>query len=903
MIPRSWLHPLESDDALWLERTRRSLRRAGLDPLTLESREHCIEQLRAAREPVLWMAAGSWLVQDGPLATIPTSATGRPLIALGAVRDGPGTEQWRKVLGRRGGDFDRRGLLSPRVPSPRSAWLAPEAARQLGTRLALGEDWVTAWRRLLAGREFRKVHLPVLDVRSWCGLRVLLVITSIQIGGAERVTLDLAHELKRLGVAVAVAALGRPTRAAFPEPTHFFDLSGTARDPESRAAAITRTAREFGADLVHGHLLSAAEARAIRALGLPLVLTLHNMPAGWPSGVGDGGPPLADLILACSCAVAEQAQEAHLGAPIRTVWNGIDTGPILPPEARNTLRSAWRNRLGWTQDDWVMIAIANPRRQKCLARLPAILALLQQRLGARPVRLLLAGAPARGSEDAGQAASELDAAVAAYPRPESIRSIGAVHEIGEVLAASDALISVSAFEGLSLAHLEALAAGLPVVATDAGGTREVAAQTSALRLLPLEATDHEVAAALAEVASAPAAPAPPLPASFKRHEMAARTHWFYPQVLGPRPPAGEGLWLIINNFSTGGAQSSARRLLLGLAARGVKVRAVVVEEHPKKPTPGRAALLAAGIPVLAVPPPGSLDSPWAAARVIEAIAADRPRAVLFWNVIQVLKVLIADSLLDVPIYDVSPGEMYFHSLARYLAYPRPALPYRDARAYGARLSGVVVKYASEAEQAAQTLDAPVHVIPNGVPLASLPRPSRQAGRLVLGTAARLSPDKRLGDLLEATRLAAPRLPRFVLRIAGGVERGAENHARELRRAARGLPVEWCGELADTREFLAGLDLFVMISEPSGCPNASLEALAAGVPVIATDVGGAKEQIVDGVCGRLTPPRDTGALAKAIVDLAHDAPQRAAFAEAGCAHIREHFSLERMLAGYMKLCGL
>ncbi|EDY19174.1 glycosyl transferase group 1 [Chthoniobacter flavus Ellin428] len=888
---------------MWIERTRRALRHAGIESEAIASREQWIERLRSTREPVLWMASGAWPLQEGALPSIPSSATGRPLIALGAVRDGHEAKRWQTLLTKHGGDFDRRSWPAPRIPTPASALLAPEAAGQLGARLESGDDWTTAWRRLLAMREFRKVHLPILDVRRWRGWRVLMVVTSIQIGGAERVTLDLAHELSRLGVAVAVAVLGRPTRPSFPEPAHFFDLSHVPRDAETRARAIAAAAREFGADLVHGHLLSAAEARAVRAQGVPLVLTLHNMPAGWPAGVGDGGPPLADLILACSVAVAEQAQEANLGAPIRTVWNGIDPAAVALREPRESVRQKWRARLGWSQGDFVIIAIANPRRQKCLARLPAILAAVQPRLAPRSVRLLLAGAPSRGSVDAGQAASELDAAIATYPHPESIHSTGAVQEIGEVLAASDVLASVSAFEGLSLAHLEALAAGLPVVATDAGGTREIAAQTTSLRLLSIEATDDEVAAALAEIASAPRTSPPPLPASFHRPQMAARTFWFYPQILTPRRSAGDGLWLITNNFSIGGAQSSARRLLLGLASRGIKVRAAVMEEHPAKPTPGRAALLADGIPVTAVPPPAALDSPLAVARLLEAITADRPRAILFWNVIPVLKILITDSLLEAPLFDVSPGEMYFHSLARYFANPRPALPCRHPREYGARLAGVVVKYATEAKQAMHTLGTPVHVISNGVPLETQPRPSRTPGLLVLGTAARLSPDKRLGDLLEAVRLAAPRLPGFVLRIAGGVERGAEAHARELRRAARGLPIEWCGELTDTRNFLTGLDLFVMISEPSGCPNASLEALAAGVAVVATDVGGAGEQILDGVCGRLVPRRNAAALAEAIVTLAHDPVLRAAFATAGRAHIRERFSMERMLDNYTALCGL
>ena len=886
-----WILALEPGDALRLGRTERSLAQAGFAPEIVESRDDLMARLGSSSGPVLMLSAGAWFVGNDALPPIPASATGRPLIALGAVRDSPDElhPRWREAFRKHGGDFDHASGLPP----PACVYLEAVAANAFATSLRKENDFSSAWTHLLAAREFRKVHLPAIDVHEFAGMRVLQVITSIQLGGAERVTLDLAHELLRLGVAVAVAALGRPTREAFPEPPDFYDLSRTPCDAGARGAAISEAAREFGADLVHAHLITADEAREIRAHALPLVMSLHNTPEGWPAGIGRK-TACADLIIACSRAVETHAIDAQLGAPIRTVWNGID--PVTKSSG------GMRAQFGWNADDFVVLAIANPRRQKRLDRLPAILAALQPRLAPRRARLLIAGAPARGSADAEAAAVALHAAIAASPARADIAWPGALEAIGDVLATGDVLLSVSAHEGLSLAHLEALSAGVPVLATEVGGTREIAAQAPAMTLLPPDAEDAAFVDALEKIAVEKSPRTPSLPASFTRQAMATRTRWLYPRILSRKASAGDGVWLITNNLSTGGAQSSARRLLLGLAQRGVTVRAAVAEEHPSHPTAGRAALIEAGISVFAIPPPESLDAPEAAARILAAIVADPPRAVLFWNLIPVFKILLADALLHTPVFDVSPGEMFFASLTRYFANPRTGLPYRSPREYGARLAGVIVKYAAESTRAAQTLGAPVHVIRNGVALDETPHIIQRQGPLVLGTAARLSPDKRLGDLLDAIRLAAPHMPPFTLRFAGGLERGFESHAAALRAHARGLPVEWCGELPDTRDFLAGLDIFVMISEPSGCPNASLEAMAAGIPVIATDAGGAAEQIENGTNGILVRARNPTALADAIARLAHDPVCREAFARAGRERIREHFSVGRMIDSYAEVCG-
>jgi glycosyltransferase involved in cell wall biosynthesis len=232
--------------------------------------------------------------------------------------------------------------------------------------------------------------------------------------------------------------------------------------------------------------------------------------------------------------------------------------------------------------------------------------------------------------------------------------------------------------------------------------------------------------------------------------------------------------------------------------------------------------------------------------------------------------------------------------------PPPGLPCRVPVDYGHLLECFTVKYSAEAERAA-TIGAQVRVIPNGVILPDQPRRRSQVdGAFVFGTAVRVSPQKRLDELIQAFRLALPDLPPSVLRIAGGVETGAEACAAEFRELADGLPVEWIGETRDIGAFHAGCDVFVMISDPAGCPNASLEALASGLPVIATDVGGASEQVIDGVNGFLVPKRDIPALAQAMVEITRDPVRRDAMSEAAREHIRRHFTLERMTEDYLRL---
>ncbi|MEA3212026.1 MAG: hypothetical protein QOE70_5083 [Chthoniobacter sp.] len=892
-------------------RTERSLAAAGLavDREPAGDSGALAAQLRAGSGPVLIVAAGAWLVARGSIPAIPASATGKPLIGVGAIRQARDevsawnveAAAWSRHLRRCGGDLQRRSWLPRSLPRIAALYLDSASRHALATWLEEGAQLIDAVCRLIRNRDFRAVHLPALDVHSDDALRVLQVVTTIQIGGAERVALDLAEELNRQHVRTAVAALGSATRLAYPQPPCFRDLSTVANHPEARGDAIADAARNFGADLVHAHLLRAADARAIKARGFPLAMTVHNLAPAWPAGLAEAGPDTADFVFACAQKVEAALVEHAPGIPVRTVWNGIYPKPLAPTPERAAAGQAWRAARGWQAGDFVLTAIANPRPQKRLHLLPEIVHALQSLLPDRTVRLVLVGART-GSAETRHAVAAVEAEITRWNVEAQVHWTDGTSDVATILAASTALVSTSAFEGLSLAHLEALAAGLPVVATEVGGTAEIARQSSTLQLVPAAASAATFARRLADLPRSPPTRTPALPPSFIRYHMAGRTRRLYPRVIEcarPRESSGE-VWLVTNNFSTGGAQMSARRLLLGLAASGVRVRAVTVQEQPDHPTCGRAALLDAGIPVTAIAPPDERDAADGAGQILDLAGRARPRAVLFWNLIVSYKILLADGLTDTPIYDVSPGEMWFTSLAKYFAQPRPGLPYTSPREYGARLAGVVVKYAAEAARAAE-LGAPVRVIQNGVPIPDSVARSPAGAPLIIGTTARISPDKRLEELIDAVRCAHPRLPPYQLRIAGGIEHGITKYARELRRRARGLPVQWCGEVSEANGFLAGLDLFAMISEPAGCPNASLEAMAASLAVVATDGGGASEQVIDGVTGRLVPRADPEAFADALVDLALDSAHRTACGAAARDHVRAHFSLERMVGNYRALC--
>ena len=172
-----------------------------------------------------------------------------------------------------------------------------------------------------------------------------------------------------------------------------------------------------------------------------------------------------------------------------------------------------------------------------------------------------------------------------------------------------------------------------------------------------------------------------------------------------------------------------------------------------------------------------------------------------------------------------------------------------------------------------------------------------ASALVLITVARLDPVKDLGTLLRAVRHASKAVPDLVLAVVGD---GPERDALERAAAAvdLGTTVRFLGHRDNARWWLAGADIYVNSSISEGISLTILEAMAAGLPVVATSVGGTPE-VVDGSCGLLVPARDPDRLAEALVALGGDRGLRLRLGAAARSRVLASFSLDRMVDTYRR----
>jgi glycosyltransferase involved in cell wall biosynthesis len=193
----------------------------------------------------------------------------------------------------------------------------------------------------------------------------------------------------------------------------------------------------------------------------------------------------------------------------------------------------------------------------------------------------------------------------------------------------------------------------------------------------------------------------------------------------------------------------------------------------------------------------------------------------------------------------------------------------------------------------------VQTIYNGLDLAdwdASSRPAKSSGELVIATVGNIRRVKGHDVLIKAAASVVAQFPKVVFSIAGDVLE--PEYFLELQSLIRDLNlsrhIRFAGGVTHLREHLATADIFVLPSRSEGFSNSIIEAMAASLPVVATNVGGNAEAVTDGVSGLIVPSEDPHALAAAIAQLLSDPQKTHEMGAEGKKLVAEKFTTDAMM---------
>lgn len=220
----------------------------------------------------------------------------------------------------------------------------------------------------------------------------------------------------------------------------------------------------------------------------------------------------------------------------------------------------------------------------------------------------------------------------------------------------------------------------------------------------------------------------------------------------------------------------------------------------------------------------------------------------------------------------------------------------------------VSKKVAQRHQAYLAWKEPVRLIANGVPTVRVDDESRLRVRTELGCSEDIHlflavgnprPEKGFEYLLDAAALLRKRHVRFLVAIAGDLtdSQYCRDLLRRLERLELGGTFKFLGFRKDTAALYSAADSFVLSSRSEGLPMVILEAMTAGLPVIATRVGGIPDAV--GECALLVDARNPDQLEEAMYRMQIDLELRNRLAEKGKSHVQKHYGITRMADQYLE----
>jgi glycosyltransferase involved in cell wall biosynthesis len=352
--------------------------------------------------------------------------------------------------------------------------------------------------------------------------------------------------------------------------------------------------------------------------------------------------------------------------------------------------------------------------------------------------------------------------------------------------------------------------------------------------------------------------------------------------------------LVTTSLMRGGAEVQVYLLARELAVRGGAVHVVSMRD----PEAYQNELAEIGVPVTSLRMRRGVPDPRALFRLASVVRRWRPNVVHSHMVHANLLARLARPLAWAPVQLSTAHNVIEGGRAREIAY-------RLTDALSDLTTNVceagVARYVSVGAVPRHKIRA----MPNGLDLIAFDAQGRDrsATREEFGfgdafvwlAVGRLEEAKDYPTMLESIRLARERGPRFTVLV---VSEGPLWAALEARRDALGIPAEevrFLGARSDVPDLMRVADAYLMSSAWEGLPMVLLEAAAAALPIVATDVGGNHEVVEDGVNGRLVPARDPVALAAAMGEtMALDRAQREALGHAGRRAVEARYRIEAVV---------
>jgi glycosyltransferase involved in cell wall biosynthesis len=662
------------------------------------------------------------------------------------------------------------------------------------------------------------------------------------------------------------------------------------------ALELRRVLRRERPDVLHTHNPKPGVYGRIvgRMAGVPIVVnTVHGLYAtpddAWTRRVGvyaleAVASRFSDAELIQNPEDFELMRRMRLTRRARLIGNGVDLERFDPDRFTYAARRAVRTELGVEPDQLVVGTVGRLVAEKGYAELFAAV----RRLDRRRYVLVVIGAEDPDKHDA------LPKDLLARAHADGVRFLGHRDDVDVLYAAMDVFVLASHREGYPRAAMEAAAMGLPIVATDIRGCREVV-QPGGNGLLVPPRDASSIVDGIAMLADRPNLRAAMGDAGralardrFDERSVARVVLDTYGEIAARKGITREPFDIlhVTTSDDRRGAEVDALELAAALARRGYRPRVVALAPGP----------FGGG---LAVPTLGQRPLAIATLRRLRRTAA--AAAIVIAHGSRTLPACAAAlSGMDVPLVyrNIGDPEQWSNTAARRAR----------VRAYLRRADSVVAL----TPRAAASIQSRYGVAPERITVISIgvsaerhhpiDAGSRQAARDTLGLTddaqvaaiiGALSAEKDVGLAIDATA----ELPQLHLVVTGG---GPEDDALRQRAALRAPErVHFTGRMRDPRPVFAAADVVLLTSRTEGLPTVLVEAGMCELPVVATDVGYVDEIVENGETGFLVDPGARDELVAAVTRVFDD---RGELGKRARVHCRGHFDVESVAASWDTLLG-